>query len=193
MHEPVWTREQAIALLDDPSRLRSESARELWKRAGLRRGMTVVDVGAGTGYYSFPASDVVGASGEVHAVDVSRVLVRLLRERVRLRSPSNVVVHLSRPDRIPLADGVADRVLLANVLHGIPPATVAESVRILRPGGLLLDLDWKKGTTERGPPVENRLSVAEARAALEAYGLRFVRAGPLGASHYLLMLARRGD
>jgi ubiquinone/menaquinone biosynthesis C-methylase UbiE len=191
MHEPVWTRKQALALLDAPERRLSENPEELWKRSGLRRGMAVVDVGAGTGYFAFPASDIVGDSGTVYAVDVSRVLVRLLRERARHRT--NVVVRLSRPDRIPLPDGIADRVLLSNVLHGIPPATVEESVRVLRPGGRLLDLDWKKATTARGPPVEHRLSAHEAREVLEQHGLRFVRSGPLGPSHYLAILTKPND
>jgi ubiquinone/menaquinone biosynthesis C-methylase UbiE len=190
MHEAVWTRQQALALLEAPERLLSENPPELWKRAGLGPGMTVVDVGAGTGYFAFPASDIVGDTGIVYAVDVSRVLVRLLRARARQRHSTNFVVRLSRPDRIPLPDGVADRVLLSNVLHGIPPATVEEAVRLLRPGGRLLDLDWKKTPTVGGPPVEHRLSAAEARTVLERYGLRFVRSGTLGPSHYLVILAK---
>jgi ubiquinone/menaquinone biosynthesis C-methylase UbiE len=190
MHELVWTREQAEAMLDDPARQRLESPRELWARAGLRKGMTVVDVGAGSGHFTFPASEIVGETGRVYAVDVSRELVGLLKERVRTRRRPNVVPVLSRPGRIPLADEVADRVLLANVVHGIPPATLEEAVRVLRPGGRLLDLDWKKKATVGGPPVDHRLSVAEARAAFEARDLRTLGHWNLGPAHYLLVLRK---
>jgi ubiquinone/menaquinone biosynthesis C-methylase UbiE len=189
MHEAVWTREQAIALLDDPSRRTREDPRKLWSRAGLRRGMRVVDVGAGSGYYAFPASALVGPSGRVYAVDVSPELVELLKERARKRRRSNLEPLASRPHRIPLPNGIADRVLLANVLHGIPPSTVREAVRLLRPGGRLVNLDWKKDAA-RGPPVARRLSARAARRTLEGYGLRTVREWKFGPNHYVVMLEK---
>jgi ubiquinone/menaquinone biosynthesis C-methylase UbiE len=189
MHEAVWTREQAVALLDDPSRREREDPRKLWRRAGLRAGMCVVDVGAGSGYYTFPAGAIVGPRGRVHAVDVSPELVQLLEERARKRRRTNVEPVLSRPHRIPLPDAIADRVLLANVLHGIPPSTVKEAVRLLRPGGRLLDLDWKKDA-KRGPPVARRLSATAARRTLERYGLRMVREWKFGPNHYVVMLEK---
>jgi ubiquinone/menaquinone biosynthesis C-methylase UbiE len=190
MHEAVWTREQAVALLDDPSRRQREDPRELWSAAGLRRGMCVVDVGAGSGYYAFPASAVVGAAGRVYAVDVSRDLVLLLNERARKRRRKNFHALASRAQQIPLPSGTADRVLLANVLHGIPPSTVREAVRVLRPGGRLVNVDWKKYATPRGPPVARRLSAAAARRTLERYGLRTVREWEFGPNHYAVMLEK---
>ena len=185
MHEAVWTREQALAVLEGPGRPASENPKALWRRVGLRPGMTLVDVGAGTGYYSLPASERVGPSGRVYAVDVSGPLVRLLRERAVGRP--NLTVVRSRPSRIPLPNGIADRVLLANLLHGVPPTTVAEAVRLLRPGGRLVDVDWRKQPTPRGPPVEHRLSTAEAGGVLQRYGLTVVHTSPFGASHYIVV------
>lgn len=191
MHEAVWSREQALAVLERPDRGGSEDPGVLWRRVGLRPGMTVVDVGAGTGYYALPASDVVGARGRVYAVDVSAPLVALLRERSSGRPQLRAV--RSRPDRIPLSAGIADRVLLANLLHGVAPSTVAEAVRSLGPGGRLVDVDWRKATTSFGPPIEHRLSRVQARHVLELYGLKIVDEAPFGPSHYLLVAARRTE
>lgn len=190
MHEAVWTAARARAFLDDPARLDREDPRALWKRAGLAAGMRVAEVGAGSGFYAFPASDLVGPSGRVYAIDVSPALVKMVRDRARRERRSNVETVRSTPARIPLADSIADRVLLANVLHGIPPSTVGEAVRLLRPGGHLVDLDWKKSATAHGPPVDHRLSAASARRALERYGLRTVREGAFGPYHYLLVLTK---
>ncbi|MGI0155937.1 MAG: class I SAM-dependent methyltransferase [Thermoplasmata archaeon] len=190
MHEAVWTEERARAVLDDPARREREDPRKLWRRAGLKAGMCVADVGAGSGFYSFPASDVVGRSGRVLAIDVSPELVAMVRARARRERRGNVVATLSRPGRIPLADALADRVLLANVVHGIPPATLREAARILRPGGLLIDLDWRKESAARGPPLAHRLSAAEARRALERYGLRAVGEWKPGPDHYALLLEK---
>ncbi len=191
MHEEVWTRERASAVLEKSDRLQSEDARELWNRVGLRPGMTVVDVGAGSGFYTFPASERVGPTGRVFAVDVSHELIDLIRERSAERHRSNIEALVSRPDQVPLPSNLADRVLLANVLHGVPPATVAEAVRILRPGGRLVDVDWKKEATPGGPPVEHRLAAAEARRTLEGYGLETGAEWDLGPYHYALMLEKK--
>ncbi len=190
MHESVWHRAEAVAWLDDPTRRGREDPETLWDRTGLAPGMTVVDVGAGTGYYDWSASDRVGATGCVYAVDVSPELVALVRERARAQGRRNVRAVRSRPDRIPLPGRVADRVLLANLLHGVAPTTVREAVRLLRPGGRLLDVDWAKRPTPNGPPVEHRLSATEARRALEAYGLRALTTAPHGPEHYVVILEK---
>ncbi|MCI4336597.1 MAG: class I SAM-dependent methyltransferase [Thermoplasmata archaeon] len=190
MHEAVWTREQALAVLEDPSRLASEDPRALWKRCGLRRGMKVVDVGAGSGYYALPASDLVGPKGRVYAVDRSVELVDLIRERAQQQHRTNLEVVLSRAERIPLADSIADRVLLANVLHGISASTVAEAVRLVAPRGQLINVDWKRASTAGGPPIEHRLSAATARDLLERYGLRGRSVSEFGPSHYAVILEK---
>lgn len=193
MHEAVWSRHHAIAALDDPARPGWEDPRALWRRVGLAPGMTVVDVGAGTGFYTFPAAERTGPDGRVFAVDRSRALVALVRARARARHLANVVAVGSRPDRIPLRGGIADRVLLANVLHGLPPSTIAEAVRLLRPGGQLIDVDWKRSFRRPGPdgpPVAHRLSPAAARAVLQRYGLAPVRSGPFGPYLYVVVMER---
>lgn len=190
MHEATWSREDAIAVLESAERRLTQDPNRLWSRVGLRRGEVVVDVGAGSGFYSFPAAERVGPAGRVFAVDVSEELVELLRERAEAMKVGNVEPLLSAPAHIPLDDAVADVALLANVFHGIPPKTVDEAVRVLRPGGRFVDVDWKKQSTPEGPPVRHRLSASEAMRALSAHGLTPVRSFDLGPYHYVLVLER---
>ena len=190
MHEAMWTRADAVAWLDAPERVRSEDPRALWRRAGLAPGMTVVDVGAGSGYFALPAAEIVGPTGRVFAVDVSPELVGLVRDRIRERGLTNAVALRSTAKKIPLPSGRADRVLMANLLHGLPSSTVAEAARLVRPGGRLLNEDWAKRPTEGGPPVEHRLTPTEASQVLERYGLRRVGSAAFGPSHYLVTMER---
>jgi ubiquinone/menaquinone biosynthesis C-methylase UbiE len=190
MHEASWSRADAVARLDPRGRRADQSPRRLWRRVGLQRGQVVVDVGAGTGFYSFPAAQIVGPEGCVYAVDISAELVELVRERSSRRRLSNVVPVLSSRTHIPIEDAVADMALLANVLHGIPPATVDETIRLLHPGGRLVDVDWKKAKTRDGPPEDHRLTPDEATAALSARGLVMVDSFDLGAQHYVLVFER---
>ncbi|MGA7476514.1 MAG: methyltransferase domain-containing protein [Thermoplasmata archaeon] len=190
MEEAAWSRADAMAVLDSPERRASQDPDQLWRRLGLKPGETVVDVGAGSGFYAFPAAAVVGPSGRVYAVDVSPELVELVRERAANRKVRNVESVLSTPKRIPIEDAVADVAILANVLHGIPPKTVDETIRLLRPGGRLVDVDWKKEPTPEGPAVRHRLTAAEASATLSAHGLTPVDSFELGPYHYVLVFER---
>jgi len=159
MHEASWSRADAVAVLDAPERRVHQDPVRLWRRVGLKTGDIVVDVGAGSGFYAFPAAAAVGANGHVYAVDTSKELVELIRERAQARQVPNVEPVLSSPARIPIEDATADIALLANVLHGLPPKTLDEAIRLLRPGGRLVDVDWKKKPTPDGPPVEHRLAL----------------------------------
>jgi ubiquinone/menaquinone biosynthesis C-methylase UbiE len=162
----------------------------LWARLGLRRGETVVDVGAGSGFYSFPAAARVGPTGHVFAVDVSSDLVELLRSRADEKKVGNLEAVLSTATRIPLEDAVADVAILANLLHGIPSRTVDETIRVLRPGGKLVNVDWKKEPSEGGPAVRHRLSATMARRVLTSHGLAHVDSFDLGPSHYAQVFER---
>lgn len=190
MHEASWSRAEAVACLDASDRRASQDPDRLWRRVGLKSGDTVVDIGAGTGYYAFPAATIVGPEGRVYTADVSPELVELVRERARDRKLPNVVPVLSSRTRIPIEDAVADVAILANVLHGIPPKTVDEAVRLLRPGGRLVNVDWKKEPMSHGPPVEHRLSPGEASAVLTSRGLVRVDSFDLGPYHYVLVFER---
>lgn len=190
MHEAPWSRTDAEEVLDAPDRRRTQDPERLWKEVGLKEGEVVVDVGAGSGFFSFPAASAVGPLGHVFAVDVSRELVELVRERSEGRDLRNVEAVLSTSKRIPIEDAVADVVLLANVLHGLPPSTLDEAIRLLRPGGRLVNVDWRKKPTAEGPPVAHRLSEAEATRALSERGLRPRRSFGLGPTHYVLVFER---
>lgn len=188
--EAAWSRADAAALLEAPERREKQDPERLWEKVGLREGDVVVDVGAGSGFFSFPAARRVGPAGRVYAVDVSEELVGLLRERATSRKAGNVAPVLSTPTHIPIEDAVADVAILANVLHGIPPETVDEAVRLLRPGGRLVNLDWKKQRTEGGPPVRHRLTAEEATRTLAAHGMTPVDSFDLGPDHYVLVFER---
>jgi SAM-dependent methyltransferase len=185
----AWTRDECVALLAATREIGLDPE-GFWKRIELPIGAVVADIGAGAGRFAFPAAERVGPGGKVYAVDVSEDLVRLVSDEARRRRLPQLVALRSTPKKIPLADSTADVVLLANVLHDVSSPTIRESVRILRPGGTLVNLDWEKRATPQGPPLEVRLSAEDARVRLEAEGLvarkRF-RAGPM---HYALTFAK---
>ena len=179
-----------MAHIFDPSnalRLERDERRELLRpshtlaRFGVARGMTVVDVGAGTGFFTRAASELVGPEGRVHAVDVSETMLGHLRD---LGVPPNVSLSTSEPLRVPLPAGTADIVLAAFVVHEAPDrhAFLDELVRLLKPGGRILVFDWKRQEEEHGPPMAERLEESDLDRMLD--GRWILDSGDLNSSHY---------
>ena len=185
-----WSRAEAIAWLESPERRTTQDPDRVWDRAGLKAGETVAEVGAGTGYFAISAARRVGESGRVYAIDISGELVDLLQERRSSERLPQLVPVRSTAESIPVVSGVADLLLLANVLHDIPAATLSEAVRLLRPTGRVVNVDWKKEDTPGGPPLEIRMTPEEASALLTEHGLTEVDRWELGPWHYGLTLRR---
>lgn len=59
-------------------RIWSGPAHWLWERAGIRPGMTVLDVGCGPGHASIDLAEIVGPSGRIYAVDESPLFLKHL-------------------------------------------------------------------------------------------------------------------
>lgn len=161
-------------VLNDAERKRRLPPEAVLGQLGVTSGAMVADIGAGTGFWTRPLSQLVGPTGRVYAVDVEPVMLDDLRALIQSEGLDNVEVVASQETAIPLPDAVADLAVLGFVFH--EPADHAafarEVTRLLRSGGRALVIDWEKRATEKGPPVEHRLARGEARTYLEAAGLR---------------------
>ncbi len=163
---------------------------ETLRAAGLAPGQTVVDLGCGPGYFTIPAAELVGEQGRVYGVDVQPEMVAACRRRAAEAGATRVEVVRSDESRVPLPDAIADRVLLAFVLHEADDqqALLGEVRRLLKPGGEVACIEWRKQEGPPGPPREHRLSEEEAAALAAAAGLRVIGRRALNDYHYLLRL-----
>jgi len=100
------------------------------------KGMKLVDIGCGGG---FLAEAFAEDGANVYGLDLSTSAVRTARDHATGQSLSLRVVS-GRAECLPFASGVFDAVLLVDLLEHIDVFTqaLAESSRVLRPGGFLL-------------------------------------------------------
>lgn len=173
----------------DEERLRWQAPERVLGHLDLRPGETLVDIGCGPGYFSFPAARLVSPGGRVYAVDISLDMLMQLGRRLYGEGVSNVETVLSRETNIPLPDGCADAALLSNVLHeaDAPAALLAEARRLVRPGGRLLVAEWQRRPTPVGPPVEERLDPEPVRRLAEGAGWRCLATVDAGDYHWGLL------
>ncbi|MDR3752847.1 MAG: methyltransferase domain-containing protein [Terracidiphilus sp.] len=161
--------------LDLPERITWLPPQEVIRALALEAGATVVDLGAGTGYFALPFALAVGAAGRVIAIDAQDEMLELLRRKIAPSAASNIELICAEADRIALPGSACDLFFLANVWHEIPDraAALAEAKRVLKAQGRIAILDWRPDVEpEHGPPIEHRLTPASAVAELGAAGFQ---------------------
>jgi SAM-dependent methyltransferase len=175
---PIWH--------DEKERDDAGERRQLVKLLGIKSGMTVADIGAGSGYYAVRLSRIVGPHGRIIAEDVVPEYLRSLRSRVRDLGLQNVVTSLgdAHDPRLPL-DSV-DIAILVHMYHEIvqPYGLLYNLVPALKSGARIGILDAYGPTSEHGTPPDL------LRCELAAVGYRGVSMDPLTGSHaYLAIFA----
>jgi ArsR family transcriptional regulator len=115
-----------------------------WSRAlgHLLPPLDVVDIGCGEGYLTV---EVARWARRVIAVDRAPVVLARARALAGRRRVDNITFKRGEIDRLPLESASVDVALLSQALHhsADPARTVAEAVRVVRPGGRILILDLR--------------------------------------------------
>lgn len=165
---------------------------QLLREAGVAEGGVFADVGCGPGFFTLPAAAIVGPSGRVYAIDTQAEMLDALKGR---GIPANVTLVKSGESKMPVEDRAADLALAAYVLHEASDtaAFLMEILRLLRPGGRLVVIDWKKQEEEHGPPKAERITEDEAAAFITSAGFKGVDVSSLNASHYMITAVRPQD
>jgi predicted methyltransferase len=132
---------------------------------GLKPGMAVADVGAGTGLFTLPFAKAVGESGKVYAVELARNFLKLIRTRAERASVPNIeTVHCTERS-VALPEASIDLAFICDVYHHFeyPRDSLQSLHRALKPGGeiVLIDFirvegrssDWVMGHVRAGQEV----------------------------------------
>lgn len=171
---------KSIEKLNDPKRFQRENPDLIWKELALSGPRVLVEIGAGTGFFAAPFARSM-RSGTVYACDVQDEMVAWMKEHL----PSDIrygVVPMKMGERsVPLRDGIADLVYMMNLHHELEDRTalMKEAYRLLKPGGTVMVIDWKKEETPEGPPLDIRVTEEEIIADIDAAGFREVKRHPV--------------
>jgi SAM-dependent methyltransferase len=114
---------------------------------GITQGKNVVDIGAGSGWFTVRAARRVGPAGVVIAEDINPLAIEYIGQRILKENLPNVRTVLGSPDDPRVPSGSADAVLMLKVYHEIahPVPTMKVMQRTLRPGAKVGIID-RNGT-----------------------------------------------
>lgn len=143
---PIWS--------SGPDRDAANESGQLVRRMGIRRGMAVADIGAGSGYHTVRLSPVVGPTGRVYAQDIMASYMADLRRDVARRKLTNVEFVLGRADDPGLAPNSIDRAIMVHMYHeiGQPYGLLWRLVDALKPGATVGVVDLERRPEHHGMP-----------------------------------------
>ncbi len=138
----------------EDERERVGEAQRVMDWLGVRPGMAVADIGAGSGYYTVRLSERVGPEGRVLAQDITPATLARLRSRIARERLANVAVGLGEPGDPRLPSRSADAAVMIHMYHEIaqPAALLANLVPAFKPGAQLGIVDVDDAIERHGTP-----------------------------------------
>jgi ubiquinone/menaquinone biosynthesis C-methylase UbiE len=163
---------QGASWLERPERAETETPDQVIKQMRLKPTDVVADIGAGTGYFSFRISPAV-SQGKVYAVDIQPEMLALIEQRKKMLRVDNVVTVLGTETDTMLPAQQVDVSLLVDAYHEFSyPREMMESiVRSLRPGGRVVQVEYRSEDPEVPIKRLHKMSVDQARKEMAAAGL----------------------
>jgi len=174
--------------LDSKERRERLAPDDIFSLLDIEKYETVLDLGAGTGFLTFPISERL-MDGKVYAVDVQEEMLKKLKNKCQELGCKNIEILQNEEGNIPIKDAEIDKAFLINVLHEIEDETTLEELyRVMKKDSRICVLDWdKEGGTNNGPPFHERFSLEAAMELLMGYDFEVIGSGKKDDHFYILL------
>jgi ubiquinone/menaquinone biosynthesis C-methylase UbiE len=147
-----------IPLLEDTERDTWQKPEEILNALNIKKGQTVADIGAGSGYLTVKLSDRVDATGTIYAADIQQEMLDYISKRLDEKGIKNVSLVLGTMDDPKLPPNSLDLAILLSTYHEIAqPIDFMKKIKLaLKPKGRLAILEFSD-ESPIGPPIQVRL------------------------------------
>jgi len=169
---------------------------QLLERAGVTPGMRVGDFGCGgMGYFSLQAARMVGDNGIVYAIDILKsalTSVASLAKQSGLENVKTVWSNIEMAGATKIPDHSLNVALVKNVLFQTKKREdfLREVTRCLKPGGIMMVVDWKLAGSPLGPVREDRVPPEEVRSIARGLNLKEEDSFEAGQYHFGLLFKK---
>lgn len=163
-------------------------AKEILLDLGLKNSDIVADIGSGIGYFTFPASEIVGPEGKIYAMDISSEMLNEIEKVIKDKHIFNIEVVKTKESKLMINDDSVNFAFASTVLHEVDEldSTLQEIKRIMFPGGKIAVIEWKQVKSDFGPPVEHRLDSNMLVEKLKELGFRDIKGTDLNEYFYTI-------
>jgi len=162
--------------LERPGREREEAPSNAIALMDLKPDDVVADIGAGTGYFAFRIAKLV-PRGKVYAEDIEQAMIDDLKATIRKDGIKNVQPVLGTDEDPKLPENGVDVVLMVDAYHEFdhPREMMAAIVKSLKPGGRVIDLEYRGEDPDVPIKPHHKMTQAQAKKEMAAVGLEHVK------------------
>jgi SAM-dependent methyltransferase len=183
---------EGAAWLERPTREQEERTDLLLAQLDLKSGMTVADIGAGSGYLSRRMAPRV-SPGKVYAVDVQPQMVELLTKIAREPGLGNLVPVQGGSKDTGLPPASVDLAIMVDVYHELEfPYEVMQSVlSALKPGGRMIFVEYRGEDPSVPIKALHKMSEAQVRREMQDLPLEWQRTSEVLPIQHIIVFRRR--
>jgi ubiquinone/menaquinone biosynthesis C-methylase UbiE len=181
--------------LERPSRVDEEKPYDVIAYMDLEPGMTVVDLGCGSGYYARKMAPKVLPDGKVLGVDIQPEMLEIMMQLVEREGVENVVPVLGDEKDPKLPQGDVDWIILADVYHEFqyPEEMLGKMLASLKPGGRVCLLEYRDEEFRQASHIkpEHRMTVKDVLKEWNAAGFELIDLQEFLPSQHMFIFQRR--
>lgn len=184
---------QAADWLDRPEREAEEAPSILVKSLKLKPGMTVADIGAGSGYLSFMMAKAVGKTGKVYAEDIQQEMLDIVVSKAKDTGVKNVLPWLGTTTDPKLPAKSIDLMIMVDVYHEFdqPYEMLSHMVPALKPGGRLVFVEYRKEDPEVPIKEVHKMSVKQVKKEMAIFPLNYTETNEVLPRQHIIIFTRK--
>jgi ubiquinone/menaquinone biosynthesis C-methylase UbiE len=184
-----------INTFERPGREVFDKRQQIVAATGIKSGLAVADIGAGTGLFTRLFAREVGASGKVYAVDISRAFIDHTLRTSREQGLANVEGIVASATKTFLPPESVDLAFLSDTYHHFeyPLKMMGSIYQALRPGGTLIVIDFQRIQGRSSPWVLSHVRAGKETVIQEigTAGFQFIGEEPFLRENYFLRFRKK--
>ncbi len=186
---------QAADWLERPEREKEEQPSKLIDALKVKPGEVIADIGAGSGYYAFRLSKLIGPKGKILAVDIQPEMLDIIRKRMKERHVTNIEPVQGTITDPKLPANSVDTILMVDVYHEFdhPFEMTVAMVKALKPGGRMVFVEFRMEDPDVPIKLVHKMTQKQVIKEMEPHPLRWVRTLDVLPWQHIIIFEKKGE
>jgi protein-L-isoaspartate O-methyltransferase len=163
--------------LERPERVKEEEPKKLYELLKVKAGDVIADIGAGSGYHTFPLAERVGRKGKVYAVDIQPEMLAIIKKRMKEKEVTNVEPVQGTETDPKLPEKSLDLILMVDVYHefNFPWEMTTTLLKGLKPGGRMVFVEFRKEDEKVPIKLVHKMTEKQVLKEMEPHPLKWLK------------------
>jgi precorrin-6B methylase 2 len=186
---------EAAGWLERPEREQEERSSKLLESLTLKNGDVVVDLGAGSGYFTFPLAAKVAPKGKVLAVDIQQEMLDIIKKKMKDKKVANVELILGTKTDPKLPEAGVDLILLVDVYHEFsePYEMTVAMTKALKPGGRLVLVEFRLEDEKVPIKLVHKMSEKQVLKEMAPHPLKHIKTLDVLPWQHIIIFEKKAD